>query len=491
LIHFHREPEIEVAYLSTVKIQSVLILILAFCLPLAHAIDLPDLGESSRTYLSEDQEQALARSIMKQIYADSRYLDDPVIEEYLDNLGYRLVSHSPGNQRTFDFFVMRDPTINAFALPGAHIGVHTGLIANAENESELAAVLAHEISHVNQNHLYRTIANQERSFWPSMAALAVAILASRSNPDAGMAALAGTQALNLQNQLSYSRDFEREADRMGFNIMQNAGFDPHAMATFFERLQRANRLYDSNAPAYLHDHPLTSERIADIESRLVGLPYKQYPDSPEFQLIKARVESMQGSPNSAIDTFRDEIEEGKYSSQAAAEYGLALAYLRAGRISNAEQPAEKAYKLSPTPMTSLLLARVAAEGNKTALALKRYQSGLSDYPNYRPLMYGYAETLLDNNQPQQALDFIKPKTAFRSNDIRIWKLMARSYAMLGKQLASHRALAEALALSGNLKSAIEQINLGLKAGDGDFYDLSAAEARRKEWRSMLQNQAKE
>ena len=467
-----------------------LVLSLTLAWPVAHANDLPDLGESSHVYITDQQEQTLARSIMKEIYADPHYLDDPVIENYLDNLGYRLVSHSPGNQRIFDFFVLQDPTVNAFALPGAHIGVHTGLILTADNESELAAVLAHEISHVNQNHLYRMIANQDKSFWPTMAALAVAILASRSNPNVGTAALAGTQALSMQNQLSYTRDFEREADRMGFDVMQDAGFDPHAMASFFEHLQRANRLYETNAPAYLHDHPLTSERIADIESRLQALPYKQYQDSSEFQLIRARIKSMEGTPQDAIALFQSQIRDKKYSSEGAAEYGLALAYFRANQFDAAETSAQKLIRLSPDPLASLLLASTAVKSGNTDLALARYRAGLNRYPTYRPLLYGYADALLENHRPQEALTFLKSKMAARSDDIRLWRLIGRAHSLLGQRLASHRATAEALALSGDLRSAIEQLNLGLKAGDGDFYDLSSTEARRKEWQAIQAEQAK-
>lgn len=455
--------------------------------PSAYAIELPDLGESSRSYLTDTQEQTLARTIMRDIYSDPHYLNDPAIEAYLNDLGYKLASHSSGNQRIFDFFVLQDPTVNAFALPGGHIGVHTGLITTAESEAELSAVLAHEISHVTQQHLARMIASQDRSFWPTMAALAVAILASRSNPDAGTAAIAGVQALNMQNQLSFSREYEQEADRIGFDVLQSAGYDPHAMASFFERLQRSNRLYETNAPAYLRTHPLTYQRIADIESRLEKLPYKQYPDNKDFYLIRARIKSMDGTPSEAIAYFQSQLREKKYSSEAAAQYGLALAYLRANQPSDAEPAAQRAARLNPSPITALLLAQVASKNKKDALA--RYRSGLASYPNYRPLIYGYAETLLDDHKPQEALNFLKPKTAFRTDDRRMWQLMGRSHDMLGQQLSSHRATAEALALAGDFRAAIEQLNLGLKAGDGDFYDMSSAEARRREWKAMLEEQS--
>jgi beta-barrel assembly-enhancing protease len=475
-----------------VKTQFLLPLALALGLTwgLAQAIDLPDLGEPSRAYLTDAQEQTLARSIMQEIYADPHYLDDPVIETYLNDLGYRLVSNSAGNQRVFDFFVLQDPTINAFALPGGHIGVHTGLISTAQSEAELAAVLAHEISHVTQQHLARMIASQDRSFWPTMAALAVAILASRSNSNAGSAAIMGTQAFAATNELSFTRENEKEADRMGLHVLQAAGYDPRAMASFFGRLERSERLEDSNAPAYLRTHPLTSERIADIEAQLDKVPYKQYKDNSDFQLIRSRINAMDGVPSEAVAHFQGQLREKKYSSEAAEQYGLALAYLRANQPNEAEPAGQRAAELNPSPITAVLLAQIAAKSSKTDLAVSRYRSGLSRYPNYRPLLYGYAETLLDNNKAEEALNLLKPKTAFRIDDIHLWRLIGRGYALHGEKLASHRAIAEALALTGDLRSAVEQLNLGLKAGDGDFYDLSAAEARRREWQALLQEQAK-
>jgi len=226
-------------------LRTLLALILAIQPVLA--ADLPDLGEVSRQYFSDQEEQALGRTIMRDVYADPRYLDDPEIENYLNQLGYKLVSASARNQRTFNFFVVDDPTINAFAMPGGNIGVHTGLLLAAQSESELASVIAHEIAHVTQNHLARMVAAQSQSYWPTMAALALALLASRSNPNVASAAIASTQAYSIQNQLNYSRDYEREADRLGYDTLTRAGFDPHAMSEFFERLQRANRFYDTSA----------------------------------------------------------------------------------------------------------------------------------------------------------------------------------------------------------------------------------------------------
>jgi predicted Zn-dependent protease len=264
------------------------------------AADLPDLGEVSRQYFSDQEEQALGRAIMRDVYADPRYLDDPEIETYLNQLGYKLVSVSSRNQREFTFFVVNDPTINAFAMPGGNIGVHTGLLLAAQSESELASVVAHEIAHVTQDHIARGVASQSQSYWPTMAALALALLASRSNPNVASAAIASTQAYSIQNQLNYSREYEREADRLGYDMLTRSGYDPRGMSGFFNRLQRANRFYDTSAPVYLRTHPLTTDRIADMEARSESAPYHQVQDSLDFQLVRARLRAQEGTPQDAV-----------------------------------------------------------------------------------------------------------------------------------------------------------------------------------------------
>ncbi|WP_324780411.1 beta-barrel assembly-enhancing protease [Thiobacillus sedimenti] len=455
------------------------------------AADLPDLGEVSRQYFSDQDEQALGRAIMRDVYADPRYLDDPEIETYLNQLGYRLVSVSGRNQRTFTFFVVDDPTINAFALPGGNIGVHTGLLLAAQSESELAGVIAHEISHVTQNHLARMVEAQSQSYWPTMAALALALLASRSNPNVAGAAIASTQAYSIQNQLAYTREYEREADRLGYDMLTRAGFDPRAMSTFFERLQRANRFYDTSAPAYLRTHPLTSERIADMEARSDSAPYRQVQGSLEFQLVRARLRARENTPDDAVIAARGMLKDKRYSSEVAARYGLVSALLRARRFKEAEAELQKLPSgKNADPMILQLGAYAASAAGNLPLALQRYQQATTAYPGYRPLQYGYLEALLSAQRSQDALAVANGQLALYPQDRRLWRLAAQTHAQLGHRLQSHRAQAEADALSGDLVAAIEQINLGIKAGDGDFHEMSAAEAQRREWVEMEKEQRK-
>jgi len=467
------------------------LLALALAIQPVVAADLPDLGEVSRQYFSDQEEATLGRTIMRDVYADPRYLDDPEIESYLSQLGYKLVSVSTRNQREFTFFVVNDPTTNAFALPGGNIGIHTGLLLAAQSESELASVVAHEISHVTQDHIARMVAAQSQSYWPTMAALALAILASRSNTNVASAAIASTQALSIQNQLNYSRDYEREADRLGYDMLTRAHFDPRGMSGFFNRLQRASRFYDSSAPAYLRTHPLTSERIADMESRSESEPYLQIQDSLDFQLVRARLRAQENSPGDAVLAIRNTLKEKRYSNETAERYGLIIALLRARQFKEAESevqklPAEK----NSSPMIQQLAAHTAFTAGNSTLALQRYQAGSETYPGYRPLQYGYISALLASSRSGDALKRVEKQLALYPLDRRLWRLAAQTHAQLGHRLLGHRAQAEAAALSGNLVAAIEYITLGIKAADGSFYDLSAAEARRREWQETEKSQRK-
>jgi predicted Zn-dependent protease len=461
------------------------LLALSLAIQPAWAIDLPDLGEVSRQYFSDQDEQALGRAIMRDVYADPRYLDDPETENYLNQLGYRLVSVSTRNQREFIFFVVDDPSINAFAMPGGNIGVHIGLLLTAQSESELASVVGHEIAHVTQDHIARMVAAQSQSYWPTLAALALALLAARSNPNVAGAAIASTQAYAAQNQLNYSRDYEREADRLGYEMLTRAQFDPRDMSAFFSRLQRASRFYDSSAPAYLRTHPLTSERISDMEARSEAAPYLQVQDSLDFQLVRARLRAREGSPAEAVANARSTLQDKRYASETAARYGLVSALLRARQFNEAETEVQKMLAGPDIrPMVLQLAAQTALTAGNATLALQRYQTGSQAHPDYRPLQYGYIAALLTTQRAGDALKRVDKELTLYPGDRRLWMLAAQAHAQLGHKLLSHRAQAEAAALSGNLIAAVEQISLGIKAGDGSFHEMSVAEARRREWLAL-------
>jgi len=453
-------------------------------MPGARAIDLPDLGEAARGSFSEIQETQLGREIMRQIRADRAYLDDAEIEDYLGALGDRLVGANPEPTRSFRFFAVSDPTINAFALPGGFIGVHTGLIAAARNESELAGVLAHEVAHVSQNHIARMVDSQKGSALVTLAALAVAILAARSDANVSQAAIATAQAYSLQNQLDFTRENEREADRIGFQTLNNAGFAPAGMATFFERLQAQGRLYENNAPAYLRTHPLNHERIADMQNRIADLPYRQHQDSDEFRLVRAKVLAAEGDAKSAL--ARHAVDARERPGDVGAHYAWAAAALRAGEIGVAQQALGKLDRLAKAPMIDSLAARILQRAGAGDQALARLRTALRNHGSSKPLAYAYAERLLDQQKAAEARIFLVERQRLWPEDARLFSMLSRAQHALGRRADGHLAMAEALLLGDQLAAAREQLELARRAGDGDFFTQSVIDARLRQVREREQ-----
>ena len=447
--------------------------------------NLPDLGEASQTVFTPQIERKVGEEIIRDIRADPAFLDDPEVTGYLNNLGYRLAAASPNNRQDFEFFVVRDSTLNAFALPGGYIGVHSGLILASQSESELAGVLAHEIAHVTQRHIARLVAQDSRNSILSIAALALAILTARSNPQVGSAAGALAQAGAIQSALDFTRENEREADRIGFQILTESGLDPHGMASFFERLAKFNRLYDNNAPAYLRSHPITTDRLADIENRLISTPYKQVPDSVDFQLVRAKLRATAGKPDEALQWFDAGLKEQKFNSEVAQRYGFTYALMRAKQYPRAERELTQLKKIAPPhPMIEALVASLMRAQGQDNAALAQYRAGLKSFPLQRALVYGYAETLLTMRQYTESVDFINNELKRYVSDAQLYEYQAQGYAGLKKEFLSHRALSEAYARRGNLVAAVEQLQIALKTREGDFYQLSSAEARLKELKAL-------
>ena len=463
--------------------------VLLFAMPTVLAQGLPELGEAAQSALTPLQERQLGLSIMKEARADPGFYDDAEVTDYVTRVGKRLAARSDDARQAFEFFMMRDPQINAFALPGGHIGVHTGLIVAAQSESEMAGVMGHEIAHVTQRHIARMVSNQQANQWVSLAAFAIAILASRSNSQVSQAAMAAGPALAIQQQLNFSRDFEREADRVGLQMLEKAGFDPRGMELFFERLQRATRLYDGGAPSYLRTHPVTYERISDMQGRSANLPYRQVADPIEFHLVRAKLRAEVEPPRDSVTYFRDLLAEKRYLSEAGARYGLTAALLRFSDVAGArtEFAALKAV-LKQHPMMDLLGCRIKLAGGE-ADALICFRDALQANPSHRALAYEFTEALLQHRNPNEALNVVEGRLS--TNDYRLYQYQSRAYAMLNKRLAHHRAQAEAYVNLGSMSAAIEQLQLGLKAGDGDYYQMSAAEARLRQLRRQDADERKD
>lgn len=453
------------------------------------ASSLPDLGDVSQAGFSPAQERQLGESIMREIRADPSYFDDAEAADYINNVGNRIASLAPGARQEFEFFLIRDTQINAFALPGGFIGVNTGLILAAQSESEMAGVVAHEVAHVTQRHISRMIAQQEQSTLANLAVLAAAILLARVDSQAGQAAVMFGQAGIVQSQLNFTRANEREADRVGLQMLEQSGFDPRGMAVFFDRLQRATRLYGAGAPSYLRTHPLEYERIADIQGRVATLPYRQVPDSLEFQLVRAKLRATLESPEDAVAFFKESLAERKFLSEAAGHYGLAVSLARTKNYAAARKEVTALRKLVPaSPMVDTLACDLMRQAGDAPGALVCYREALKTYPTYRALVYDYADTLIDARQAQTALGLIDERLKLISGDYRLYLLKARAHGALGQRLSQHRAQAEAYARMGNVGAAVEQLQIGLRSGDGDFYQKSSAEARLRELRRAQREQ---
>ena len=494
--------------IKTLLKQSIVSAVLATFTLQGGAEGLPELGDSSDAVVTAPQERAIGKRIMIEIRGDNAFIDDPELVDYINSLGNKLVAASPGatndNRRDFEFFILNDDSINAFALLGGFVGVHSGLILTTTNESELTSVIGHEIAHVLQRHQSRGADEQRKNAPMSLLGLAAAILASRSNsPSSGQAveaALITSQALAYQNQLNYTRDFEREADRLGLQVMQRAGFDPSGMPSFFERMLRANRHNDGKAPGYLRTHPLTTERIADMQDRVqqMGVDGKRsVPDSIEYRLAVAKLRAMSLGSTEAVSFFRNAIAERTILRNRADVYGLALALYRARDFIGAERELNTLRTSGiNTALSSAglkhawvenLAAQIQTGQRKWDNALAIYKTAMRAFPSQRALIHGYIDTLYESGKIDAALDAANEELKTTQDDPKLYELAAKIYERKGKKLAQHRAIGEAYFRRDNLQGAIEQYTMAVKARDGDFYDSSSAESRLRELKSLYKN----
>jgi beta-barrel assembly-enhancing protease len=455
--------------------------------------NLPDLGESAQADFTPQQERRMGDAIMRKIRQDPAYIEDREVAEYVSRIGHRLTAAAPeAAGQSFEFFAVRDGTVNAFALPGGNIGVHSGLLLTAQTESEFAGVMAHEIAHVLQRHIARQLQSQNQLSKLSMVGMVLAILAARSNPQVAQAAAMTSGAVPAAAFLNYSRDFEREADRTGFQTLQTAGFDVQGMPDFFGRLQKATRLYENNAPGYLRTHPLDTERIADMQNRVRDARPKQNPSSVDFQLVRALLRATQSGPDEDKRYFANALAEGRVVNEGATRYGYANALLRTREFKEAETQLASARKLiGAHPMLESLGARIKAAAGDQPGATQLLANALKQFSSDYPLRVAYAEALLAGGQPGEALDALKELRGARPDDASLYMLKAKVHSALGQHVEEHRALAEYYYVQGSLPGAIQQLELAQSAPGGDFYSLSAVDARLRDLKREREEEIKD
>ncbi len=471
-----------------------------------HAQALPNLGGSEGEELSPLTERKLGEQVMNNIRRDPDYVDDAVTLDFLNQFGGALLSATPDARGDagydYFFFAVRDPSLNAFALPGGFIGVHTGLVLAAQTESELASVLAHEIGHVSQRHIARMVGAQKKDSLLPMVGLLLAALAARTSPDLAAAAMMGGSGLAAQRQLSFGRDAEREADRIGVSILNGGGFELNGMVSFFGRLQAAGRNRSDRVPSYLLTHPLTTERMADVDARIRTLPYRQRVDSIDFSFLKARLRVLQDeSPQGLRDAatlFGEQLKQGARAQALGARFGLAMIALRqrdAARAQTlvdeirAEVDRKPAYPMSPLLKSLDIELQMAVRRPAQALALAT--EGRLRFPLSRALSMQYAEALLANGKRDDAVAFLRDQAQLYRLDAGVQRALARAYAETGRQAQQHMALAEYYALTGALPSALEQLRIARTAPDASFYDQAIIDARERELQASWQEVMKQ
>jgi predicted Zn-dependent protease len=473
--------------------------------------NLPALGDTERQDLSPITERKIGEEIMRDIRRDRDFLDDGPTLEYLNNFGNALVAARPGarGEANYDyyFFAVRDPQLNAFALPGGFIAVHSGLLLAAQTESELASVLGHEIGHVAQRHIARSIGQQKQDALIPLAAMILAALASRAGGDAALGVFLGGQGLAIQRQLNFGREAEREADRIGFQILGEAGFDTTGMVAFFQRMQSATRNYSDLVPAYLQTHPLTTERIADIQARIREQPYKQRVDSLDFYLVRSRARVLQAQGSQAMaeakQFFEEQMKQENRLQLTAGQYGMAFwslknsdpaaaqLWLDKARGTFNKPPAAGTFSAAPKPSSDAIFVstsieiKLAQTADKAALALglTEAEAAQAKFPLSRSIAHLYAEAMIAAGKYDEASLYLRDQAQLYREEPEVYDYQAQVYSKQGKIALQHIALAESYMLQGGTLSALDQLNFARKAPDASFYDQALIDAREREWQA--------
>jgi predicted Zn-dependent protease len=476
---------------------------------------LPALGDTSE--LAASAERRLGDRIASSIYRDPDYLDDPVLGDYLQGIWQPLMTAARARGElgaelderfAWDIMLIRNRTVNAFALPGGYLGVHLGLISVVENRDELASVLAHELTHVTQRHISRLMSKQNQQMPWMLAAMIIGMLAASKNPDAANAAIAGGQAMAVQNQLNFSRDMEREADRIGFGVMADAGYDRQGFASMFDKLQQASRLNDNGSYPYLRSHPLTTERIGEAKSRLQlegPAPSAASPEAGRARLVHAMMAGRaRVLGDSRVEALRLALAEAQRVPAAAvaprdvgALYAGALAATRLREHSQARSLADKlktAAAASPamTQALELLTLEIDIAAGRAAQAAR-----LSSL-NSRAAMLLQSQADLAAGRPQDVSERLQTWVSTHPRDAMAWQLLATAQGRQGQTLRAIRSDAESRvaqldygAARDRFKAAQDLMRSGRDTGSGAsaHIDGSIIDTRTREIDQLLREQA--
>jgi len=458
----------------------------------ASAIELPDIGDSSGTTITPEKERQLGAAFFRSLQGHGAILEDLETQEYLQSIGRKLVLYSDDAGKNFTFFPIAAIAINAFAAPGGFIGVNAGLILNTETESELAGVLAHEISHVTQRHMARSFERAEQLSMPMAVALIGSLLLGVASPDAGLAAMTAVTAGNVQGQINFTRANEQEADRVGMALLSRAEFDPEGMPSFFERLHIANRLTDPKfLPEFLRTHPVTTSRIADSKNRLAEYPPHDHKNSDAYLLTKARIEVIAAkSPGQAVKIFKTALQEGDLGdADNATHYGYALALTGVGKYEKARKELQQLLREDEENVSYLLaLADLETRAGNFKKGLRVYRRLNSLFPGYRPVVMAFTKALLRFGQVKQAKALLLDYGIKHGTDRIYYELLSEAEGRDGNTFEAHLALAEYHYLSGETEQAYNQLKIAERSGNLDYYHKQRLLARLEQMEKEMEEE---
>lgn len=456
--------------------------------------DLPDMGSAADTVLSTSRARQIGRSVVAQMRQAGQILEDPELEEYIESLGHRLSAHAHDGDQRFDFFVVNDGGINAFALPGGFIGVNAGLILETERESELAGVLAHEVAHVSQKHIARRAQSSGRSSMLAAAAIVAAIAmgaTGNANGEVVQATIMGAQAYATQQSINYTRVNEYEADRVGLTILQDSQFDPYGMPDFFETMSRLQGSWANRVPEFLLSHPVGSTRIAETRARADKMEKRPYYESDQYQVMRERLRALTyRTSEDAVAYFRGKLENSP-EPYPYLRYGLAMALIRDGK---AKEAVPILYELRADNESSIAFhsglgqaMMAAGEPNESVIV---FEDAMALFPRNVPLTVRYAEALMYAHQYDKAHAILLDLFNIVSPSPAQVKLIATAAGNAGQTAEAYYYMSDYYVRTGNLVMAIEQLNLALAQPDLKDTQRARFEARRNELTPYLRKDQK-
>ena len=448
---------------------------------------LPDLGSNSANFLSPAEERQLGQAFIRQSRRQFDYITDPEIIGYVNTVGKKLGRVSDQPEQEFTFYVIDNPTINAFAVPGGHIAIHTGLILKSQNESELASVLAHEIAHITQKHIARRL---ESSRFDSILAIGALLAAAAAGGDSAQAAFVTANAAIAEKQLRYSRSYELEADSLGIRTLSKANYSPQAMPTFFERLLQESKISESNAPEFLRSHPLTINRIAESAERANGYPDNSKVSNKQFLDIQAKVRVGYSKHNKQTRlTYEDLAKQNPMSTAPHLHYGYALTLSKNNQFEDARKILNELIKLEPSNSSyKLALADNELEARNIEKGLTILQEMTEQQRkknNYLIDIY-YANALVLSKKPKQAIPLLREAIRYSPQEPLLHILLARAYGETNQLLKSYQSRAEYHYLQGNFAFALKQLKNAQTRAKSD-YDKASIAARIQDVKAEIES----